>query len=118
MIRFVWSDSIIIYSLISLKGFTTFRMRMNIARYSVWCPIQENFLVMREKEWEREEERGREGEGRKREGGKREGEEGGREGRGREEGGRGGREEGGRGGREGEREERMEYEIVLYLGRR
>ena len=64
-----------------------------LPRYSVWCPIQENFLVMRE----------REGEGRRgREGGKRErGEEG-----------------GGRGGRERARERRMKYEMILYLGRR
>ena len=42
-----------------------------LPRYSVWCPIQENFLVMREREGGRE--RGEEGEEGERRGGKREG---------------------------------------------
>ena len=64
-----------------------------LPRYIVWCPIQENFLVMRG-------ERGREGErGGWRGGREKRGEEGGRE-----------REEGGR--------RRMKYEMILYLGRR
>ena len=53
-----------------------------LPRYSVWCPIQENFLVMR----------GERGRGAKREGGREEGERGG---------GRGGRER----KREGEKNE-------------
>ena len=71
-----------------------------LLRYSVWCPIQESFLVMREREG-----RGERGGGR-----------GGRERGGKREGGRE-REEGG--GREGrERERRMTYEMILFLGRR
>ena len=81
-----------------------------LPRYSVWCPIQENLLVMR---GERGRERGREGRGRE---GRME-----RKGEGEWKGG-GERERGGRekweGGREGEREGRMTYKMILYLGRR
>ena len=64
-----------------------------LPRYSVWCPIQENFLVMR----------GERGRGAKREGGR-----------------NGGKWERGEEGEEGEREgeRRMKYEMILYLGRR